>query len=366
VIELLTALVRGDGRLVSFAATDPDALLALAEANGVASLAADRLAELPNVPEPLLSRFAVHARQMAAADLVREADLVALIAALETARIAPLIFKGATLAYTHYARPDLRARVDSDILVPAADRHRVDDVLKELDYVQVEQLDADLVMYQQPYEKRRAGGVSHIVDLHWRVANPQRFGAVLTYDELRADGAPVLALGPAAYGPSHVHALLLACVHRVAHHADSMVLIWQYDVYLIGTRLTSGEWDAFVTLAAGRGVSMVCRRSLVLAAGTFGARAPARVLSALGEHESDEENTAVYLSGERRHIQEIAWDIKALGSWRERWRLVRQHLLPSPAYMRGVYAPASDAPLAVLYVKRAWRGARKWMTKGVR
>jgi hypothetical protein len=145
-----------------------------------------------------------------------------------------------------------------------------------------------------------------------------------------------------------------------------MVLIWQYDVYLIGTRLTSGEWAAFVTLAAGRGVSMVCRRSLVLAAGTFGAIAPARVLSALGEHESDEENTAVYLSGERRHIQEIAWDIKALGSWRERWRLVRQHLLPSPAYMRGVYAPASDAPLAVLYVKRAWRGARKWMTKGVR
>jgi hypothetical protein len=44
-------------------------------------------------------------------------------------------------------------------------------------------------------------------------------------------------------------------------------------------------------------------------------------------------------------------------------RLVRQHLFPSAHYMRGVYAPASTAPLPVLYARRAWRGARRWLAR---
>ena len=74
-------------------------------------------------------------------------------------------------------------------------------------------------MYQASYVTRPRNAPVHVVDLHWRIANPQRVRPVLAYEELAAAAEPVPALAPRARGLRRVHALLLACVHRVAHHA---------------------------------------------------------------------------------------------------------------------------------------------------
>ena len=86
---------------------------------------------------------------------------------------------------------------------------------------------------------------------------------------------PCLASAPHALAPSHGDALLLACMHRVAHHHDNERLIWLYDIHLLRERMSRDEHAAFWRLAAERRVVTICERSIALAEEWF-ARASAR------------------------------------------------------------------------------------------
>jgi Uncharacterised nucleotidyltransferase len=359
---LLTAILRGElvaGR--TLAACDAEYLHTLAEEHGVLPLVAERLARMPQAPRGLAETFAARARREAAADVVREVELRRLVAAQADAGIAALLMKGAQLAYSHYARPDLRPRMDTDLIVSASTRPAAHQLLIALGYEPVEQVAADLVMYQAVYVKRRDGVPVHAVDLHWRLANPQRFGTVLPYDELAASAVPIAPLGPGARGLSPPHALLVACIHPVAHHPHAQRLIWHHDIHLVASRLPIAEWEVFTSLAVERRVSSVCRRSLELAMQSFNTPVPAGVLARLSAVATADAATAAYLSPSRRQIHDAVWDFQALPTWGERMRLVRQHLFPPASYMRDVYAPSSAAPLAFLYARRAFRGARRWL-----
>jgi hypothetical protein len=112
-------------------------------------------------------------------------------------------------------------------------------------------------------------------------------------------------------------------------------------------------------------MSTISRQGLTLAAHTFGTAIAGHVLEDL-QHAVDpesEEATAAYLSRTRRPVENLIADMRQL-SWSKRIRLVREHLFPSPRYMREVYAPASRAPLPVLYTRRVLRGARRWFAPG--
>jgi hypothetical protein len=206
----------------------------------------------------------------------------------------------------------------------------------------------------------------HTVDVHWRIANPQLFAGLLTFDELRAAAIGLPRLSPSARGLSNVHALLLACIHRVAHHFDSDCLVWLYDIHLLAERFTDDEWRELLLTARARRVATICARGLKRAQQAFGTGIPQSVLAGLNaqaDGPDGEEPTAAYLSRDRRQVDNFLSDVRALPGWSERIRLIREHLFPSAAYMRGVYAPASRAPLPMLYVRRVWRGARRWLIR---
>jgi putative nucleotidyltransferase-like protein len=363
-LALLVSLIRGESpAAMPFSVEAAERLRRLAEHEGVVPIAAEQLARLPGAPRPLVMTFDAAAKRQAAADLVREVELRRLVTRFADTGLDALLTKGAQLAYTHYPRPDLRPRLDTDFLVPVALRSAAHQQLLALGYELVPQVTGDLVMYQATYVKRRDGVNVHVVDLHWRLANPQRFGSVLTYDELAAAAAPIPALDATARGLSNPHALLLGCIHQIAHHAHAPRLIWHYDNHLVASRLTRAEWNRFVGHTIDRGVNSVCRRSLELSAHWFGTPVPDEVFSRLSVPTATDAATAAYLSPARRQIDDAVWDFQTLSTWGARWRLVTQHLFPSPRYMRDVYAPLSTAPLPVLYAKRALLGARRWFAR---
>jgi hypothetical protein len=240
-------------------------------------------------------------------------------------------------------------------------------VLLGLGYEHTGHMDAALVMGQACFVKRRNEIVIHMVDVHWRLANPRVFAGVLSYEELSASARPVARLGAQARGLSDAHALLLACVHRVAHHFDSDRLIWLYDIRLLANALDASSWTEFVRLAIDRGVASICLRGLEKTMEWFEIAVPSAVLSDLEDRaRQHDEVSASYLrpgSRARQEVHVFATDLRALSTWADRWRLVREHVFPSPTYMRDVYAPSSRAPLSILYARRALRGARKWLAR---
>lgn len=362
--HVFAALVLGEtATATTLAGHEPQRLCDEAEHEGVLPLVADRLRRAEHTPAALSAALSSRATREAAADVIREAELRRLVPALAATGTDPVILKGAQLAYSHYSRPDLRPRMDTDVLVAPAGRAAAHRCLVDAGYEPVDQIAGDLVMYQALYVRRRAGVPVHAVDLHWRLANPQRFGGVLSHAEMAAAAVTIPGLADQARGLSNPHALLVACMHPVAHHPHAQRLIWHYDIHLIASRFLEGDWDAFATLAMDRRVNTVCRRSLELASHFFGTAVPARVMTRLDTATSVDAETAAYLSPGRRQIHDAVWDFRALPSWSDRCRLVCQHLFPSAHYMRDIYAPSSSAPLAVLYARRALRGARRWLAR---
>ena len=249
--------------------------------------------------------------------------------------------------------------------MPPHARDAVRRIVLDLGYEPCPAIPGELVTAQATFEKRHGGRLVHTVDVHWKIFNALPFADVLTYDELAGRAVAVPSLDPSARGLSSVDALVLAAVHRIAHHFDSDHLIWLYDIDLIARSLTHDEWREFAALVRARKVAAVCQRSLQRAVDRFGTNVPAWVWTDLVSGDAAEgERTARYLA-RRTHLGVVLDDLRTLSGWRDRWRLVREHAFPPAAYMRSVYAPSSAAPLPLLYARRLLRGGRKWLKKQV-
>jgi Uncharacterised nucleotidyltransferase len=365
IVDLLAGLLRGDPiDHEGLTARPAETVCRHAELHGILPLIADRLKDETAVPAPLRSMLSERARHEIGADLVRESALKQLLLDLGRVGVTPLLMKGAQLAYTHYPRPDLRPRADTDILIRESDRAPVDAALTGLGYQPLGQTSGKLVSYQTSYLKGRPGAAFHIVDVHWKVANPQVFADVLSYDEMAESAVPIRRPGLSALGLCDLHALFVACVHRVAHHRDSVVLIWFYDIDLMARRFGPADWERFVALAVERGVRAVCLRSLEQTVRWLRTGVPGHVWeNPRLSQATGEELTARYLAS-RPLAAELLDDLQALATWGERWLLLREHCFPPATYMRTVYDPASDAPLPLLYARRIVRAARRWLVKG--
>ncbi len=362
-IDLLARTLGGDeSAAAALSACDPAAVVDAAIHHGVGPLLHERLTGL-GAGAALVTLTAAMAQRELFADLLREAELMRALDALARIDAAPVLMKGSHLAYCHYPRPELRPRVDTDVLVAPGAPAAVDTTLKAMGFTKQRGMSGELVSYQSLYAKHIDGTLACALDVHWKIANAQVFSNMLSHDEVAANAVPIPRLGPHARGLSAVHALLLACVHRMAHHLDSDRLIWLYDISLLAGRLSPGQWNEFATLAADRGVVGVCRRSLERTQERFPATAVPAALSAMPRWASPgPELSAGYLTP-RRAAEAIADDLRALPDWGQRIRLLREHLFPPAQYMRTIYAPASGAPLPYLHARRIIRGAHTWLRK---
>ena len=299
-------------------------------------------------------------RNQLALEAIARAELSSVIDAVHQSGAVPLLFKGTALAYTHYPHPYVRPRADTDLIVEPARAASVGAVLEQMGYTRAPLVTGDLVMYQAVYSRTDARGIPHTIDLHWRISNPQVFAQKFDSDELSASATAVPALGSAARAVGAIHALAIACIHRVAHHADEERLIWIYDIHLLAEHLTASDQERFVSLAAAKQLVAVCADGLALAHQTFGGAATAALLARLAASKVPLERSAVYVVRGRRKVDVLVSDLRALTGWKERSKLVREHLLPPAKYMRERYGVRTPALLPFYYAWRIVRGAREW------
>ena len=330
----------------------PEEVLTAARDQGVLLLLADRLG---------IESFGGELREAAVLDAVSAAELRTLLDAMAEAGVCPIVLKGAALAFTHYDRPELRPRIDIDLMIASDASEAVARVLTGRGYHRPLEIDGKIAIGQVHFVRTDRYGVTHVIDVHWRVSNVRVFGDVLTYEELMRDAVGIPALGPHALGASSVHALLIACIHRVAHHADTTHLLWLFDIHLLAGSLTEADRQAFVALASAKSVRAVCARSLTLARDAFAGLDDAWIDSLTTSHAS-QEPTATFVGGGLRQV-DILWSDLGATAWGSRVQLLREHLFPPASYMRERYPgwPALLLPLA--YARRIVAGAPRWLRR---
>lgn len=290
--------------------------------------------------------------------LVRDREGRRLFAAFERARVAPLVLKGAHLAYSVYARPELRPRLDTDLLVNDGEFDRVCRVLAAAGYSAVPHVTGEVAFGQFQYSRTDETGARHTIDLHRRIANPQAFAARLTCEELNEDALALPALAPNARGPALWRALILACVHRTAHHGTSRRLIWLYDIHLIAAQLTGADWDRLVDAAVRKGLTPVVAAGLSDTSDALGTTLPPDVVSRLRAHDaSADADVVAFVERPPSLLRVAASDWRRLRSWRDRARFLREHFFPPPSYIRHRYGVQATAALPLFYAHRIVSGA---------
>ena len=339
-----------------------DAVADASIAHGVDGLVWERLGDAV-APAAVRMREALDERVRAAAtrELLAQRELRRVLASMAAAGVPALLMKGSALAYSIYHQPWLRQRTDSDVLVNRGDLVAASRALEEIGYRRTDALSTgELVSHQVAFERTDAHGAHHVIDLHWKVVNPQMLAESLTFDQMRAEAAAVPALGPDARIPSRVHAMAIACVHRLAHHQGNDRLIWLYDIDLLAAAMTRGEWQALLDLARRQRIAGLCADGLRAARSVFGTRIPADIEQGLSGAIPGEPSR-VYLEGPVRPRDVLRSDLAHLQSQRARVRLLLEHAFPPASFMQQRYGTRTPWVLPALYVHRLVTGASKWV-----
>lgn len=292
------------------------------------------------------------AMRAAAYEPLRATDLGEVLDALG---VEVLILKGTALAYDLYPAPELRPRSDTDLLIAHDDLPQVRAAMLALGFEEHLSSGDEHGLRQAVFT--RAPGM--VYDVHWSATNVPAFDAVLRYDDLRTRARPLPQLGPHARALSRADALLLACIHRVAHHHDSDRLIWLADIALLRKQMSRDEHERFWRVAAEGRVVGVCERSIALADEWLSSTPHDPAYEFLSEEERTRaEPSRVFLDREITHGGVLAASMRAL-PWRARVQRLWQVAFPPAEFMRRRFGARHGLTLPWWYVYRGVRGVAR-------
>jgi len=342
--------------------------LALAADHGVEALLYDKLYDgtaWEDWPPTVRDALKTKTQSAAVSEVLDRSEITEVLSHLRSRGLRPLLFKGTPLAYSHYTAPHLRPRRDNDLLLPRSDKPLLLDALAELGYQPELSIPGDVVQPQTLLVRTDEKGMTYAFHVHWKISNAPAFAYRVSYDELEASATPVPQLGPAAIAPNAMFALLIACLHRTAHHYNCKRLIWLYDIHLIVQRLQPDEFADFSRLAFDKEIAAVCLDGLEVTRGLYGTAISDEALAAFrdGLAARPPESTRVYLSSTQSRGLRLWRDLRAAAGPVAALRLLRQHLLPPPSYMLERYRTNRRSLLPVLYTRRLVQGIPKFFRR---
>jgi hypothetical protein len=312
-------------------------------------------------PERIQTALAQESMRQTVLDSMSQLEINRVLASLSRVGIHPLLMKGTPLSYTHYPLPGLRFRSDTDLMIRRNDLDTVEQVMRDLGYKRFNLMSGELVNHQAVFRKKDERGIEHDFDFHWKISNPHIFANSISYEELESRAIKVPALGEHARALGSMHALFLACIHRVAHHHDTDRLIWLYDIHLLAGRMSREEFEEFARLALDKKVRAICLKGLNLAKEWYNTELPEDIIDKwlAGEENGEQELSEKYLNSNFRKFDILISDLENLSGWRK-LQLLKEHAFPSADYMFNRYRVNSRLLLPFLYMHRGVSGVWKW------
>lgn len=312
---------------------------------------------LENWPENIRTSLESEAKRQIAIDIFRQRNLQQVLQRLAAQNIFSLLLKGTPLSHLYYPDSSLRPRCDTDLLIKKEDLQKVDAILAECGYSRNNSVSGNFIRHQFLFSKSGSESVGCDLDVHWKISNPTLFADILTFDELQSDSIGILSLSKHARTLSRVDSLLIACLHRVAHHSNNERLIWLYDIHLLAKDLNENEFQEFCERATQKKIMTICWNGLLAARSWFNTNLP--------QHQSNfdsVEPSAQYLRAGLRNIDLLSLNLKQLSTW-HKIQLLKENLFPPASYMLQRYKVSKRVLLPALYLHRSMYGAWKWFQR---
>lgn len=310
-----------------------------------------------NLPTDLQVQIRARARHQAALDALRCEELARVLDALSANRLNTLLFKGGAVGFQVYPSPEYRPRSDHDVLIRPSDLTAASARLEALGYTPVATPKGTFITRQRSFIRTDGRGVGHHLDVHWALFNRPRYQGAFDFDELWDRRERLLALGPEAFGLDRPSALIVACLHRLAHHyAEKQARVeWLLDIDLLARELDGGAWDALIETVTAARAGDACAEGLSSASELFGTPIHRAELSNRAAAERARRRADADGARWRRSLDDLRW----LPGWRARSAYLREHLCPGRAFMDALHP--GPGPLWWRYARRALTGLRAWL-----
>ncbi len=368
---LLRACLRPEGvgpetdALCRLTPEQADALVALAEQEGVAPLLRDvlRRGGLETLPPAVRERldqlyWVVAVRNTRLLQALRE-----ILSLLGRQGIPVIVLKGAALAEPLYGNIALRPMGDLDLLLQRQDVPRALEALEQAGYRQAhaEPRPGAHLAHEVELMLYRVTQPDLLVELHWSLFDAAFYRERLPMDwfwqtatEARLGDAPARVLG-------HVAQLLHLCGHVMLHHQGQR-LLWRVDVARYLARYGDAlDIDLLAEMARHCELVLPLRTLLARLEEEGLAHLPARLCAALAVLAPSTQEQRAYralMRGDERIAARMASELRHAVTWGARLRYLRDQLFPSPDYMRARYGLRHRALLPCYYIYRwlrAWR-----------
>lgn len=207
----------------------------------------------------------------------RRNQLQQVLATLKQEKVEPILLKGAALAETDYARPELRPSIDIDVLVPPADYAVSREALCRSGYKAHRGERPRPMEWNCSEELIPPPGSRHIsVELHWSLSP---YAQVIR----EVDVQPLFARARLVSQPFYsfhilntADTLVHLCLHLLYKHPHLIRLIWLHDIHLLAQRVQEmATWQEIVELSIRWQGRLAVAQALVLSADWFGTAVPA-------------------------------------------------------------------------------------------
>lgn len=337
--------------------------LEIAHAEGLLGLLAEgiRTARGADIPSDVTEQLTDLMRRNALAQGVAYRELEALGDFCARQELDCIVLKGAALAKTLYARPDLRPFGDVDLMI----RHKDKDAFRA--FLMARGLTEDTSFslgFRDAYlsEMNFCSPRGAVVDVHWQLVVPAYYQQHCDVEwfwhntqSFPIAGGSMRVLNPTAQ-------LVHLCTHAGLHHQDHLRLIWLYDIaLLVKTRGNEIQWREAETFAQAAHFARPMRYVLDETRAWWGTILPTETEPLFRANPWDVNERIVYAltTAARTHARVLADVLNTRGA-RRKLDFVRHYLFPNPKYMRERYAIRHEGLLPLYYARRLFESAFKF------
>ena len=336
--------------------------LLLADWHGVTALIHHKLSgnnNPENYPAEFNRQLSARNNRIIAGTLLWKQEMINVQRLLHAAGLKSLLIKGFPLSYILYPEPGLRLYSDIDILFPDLESaEKAWNIVGNTGYTRPVTVSGKYISHQFSCYRTGTSGFTWALDLHWRINNHYFFANALTFDELESSSVPLTGFDPEMRTLSPEYAMLLACLHRIAHTQDhkSDRLIWLYDIHLLASAFSSEQWTVFSELATGKKLSGICLDGLMNCNKRFKTKLPEEIIELF---QRQGKNDPIQPDGISSNWKYLLRSIQTMPGWTERCCFLREHLLPPSDYILIKYKTDKKWLLPVLYLRRIVGGIKK-------
>ncbi len=231
-----------------------------------------------------------------------QAELTAIVAALDEAGVPVLLLKGAALGRLVYGSPAERPIGDIDLLIPAGGLEAARQALEQRQY------EAQglfwMARWQQRYRAelpmvcRALDRQNLLVELHWFLVELPYYIDRIPMAEIWQAATPAADL-PGAMLPDPTTLLLHSCAHWALHHSQEQRLLWLLDIDRLA-RWDLLAWENVMERATRWRLQLAVRTYVEQAEARLGTPVPPLVKQTMAQWQPAPVETAMWGLGDER------------------------------------------------------------------